>query len=67
MYKKQKYKVTCSKDATHTFERVIDVDTDKKVENELVVFCPFCETQQKITVQGKVEPNDAILRGLKLK
>jgi len=62
-YKKMLFNVQCAFDEKHIFPKSFDIDEGTENEtSEVEAFCPFCKKQVTVTVQGKVAPNESLLR-----
>jgi len=64
--KRMLYHVRCARNPEHIFPKVffIEADSEQK-ESHLDVYCPFCDDFVAITVQGKVIPDEKLLRKFK--
>ena len=64
--KKVVYNVECAYNEEHVFEKVFTIEEgSEKIETEIEAYCPFCDKMVTVTVQGKVIPDESILRKFK--
>ncbi|MFQ5589287.1 MAG: hypothetical protein ACE5F7_10655 [Nitrospiria bacterium] len=65
--KKILYEVQCAFDAAHRFEKTFAIETgSEQTETEVEAFCPYCNKQVTVAVEGKVVPDAALLRKFNL-
>ena len=57
------YMVQCAYDENHKFEKVFEIEegTEQTFSN-VQAYCPECDKMVEVTVQGKVIPDENILR-----
>jgi len=61
--KKVVYAMQCQSNPEHILEKVIEIEEgSEKFETEIEVYCPKCDKYVKASVQGKLVPNQDILR-----
>jgi hypothetical protein len=61
--KRVKHKVQCAINPEHVFEKVYDIEEgSESLKSEMQVYCPYCDEFVDVTIQGKVVPDDSILR-----
>jgi len=62
--KKTKYTVRCVKNPEHTFDKVYDIEegSEDSETSEVLAYCPYCDAEVGIEIQGKVFPDVDILR-----
>ena len=56
------YEVVCHKNAKHVFSVVFDVIPDANSTSKAEVYCPECDTLVRVTIKGKLPPNQEVLR-----
>ena len=61
--KKVVYKVQCFYNPEHVFDKVYAIEEGStETESQVEAFCPFCDNIVSIQVQGKVIPDEKLLR-----
>jgi len=62
--KKTKYTVRCVKNPEHIFDKVYDIEegSEDSKTNEVLAYCPYCDAEVGIEIQGKVPPDVDMLR-----
>lgn len=60
---KQVYRVECAHDKSHVFEKVFVIEAGTEFQDtEVETYCPYCEKQVTVAVQGKIQPDATLLR-----
>ncbi len=63
LHKKVVYRVQCTQDAEHLFEKVFLVEEgSEKVATRAEAYCPRCNAMVSVLVQGKVVADKEVLR-----
>ncbi len=61
--KKVVYEIQCQSNPEHILEKVIEIEEgSEKFETEIQAYCPKCDKYVKAIVQGKLVPDQDILR-----
>ncbi len=61
--KKVVYHVQCNSDPEHIIEKVIEIEEgSENTETNVQAYCPLCKEHVTATIQGKVVPDQDILR-----
>ena len=62
------YNVQCAYDQTHTFQYVFKVEegSEEITTSDVEAFCPHCEKNVRITIQGKVALDEKLMRNFKV-
>ncbi len=61
--KKVVYAMQCQSNPEHILEKVIEIEEgSEKFETEITAYCPKCKEYVKASVQGKLAPDQDILR-----
>lgn len=61
--KKVRYNIQCAYDEKHVFEKIFLVEEgSEEIDSDVEAYCPFCDKMVKITIKGKVVPDEYTLR-----
>ncbi|MFQ5544132.1 MAG: hypothetical protein ACE5FY_07260 [Nitrospiria bacterium] len=64
--KKTIYEVTCAFDETHRFDKAFNIEEgSEQIETEVEAFCPYCNKQVTVCVEGRMVPDATLLRKFK--
>ena len=64
--KKFIYQVECSEDASHVFEKIFEIEEGtENVTTEVQAFCPHCNDYVNVNVQGRMAPDQEIMKKFK--
>ncbi|MCK6622329.1 MAG: hypothetical protein HUU32_19185 [Calditrichaceae bacterium] len=63
LHKKVVYRVQCIRDEKHIFEKVFLIEEGSEtVATRVEAYCPHCNAQATVLVQGKVVADTTLLR-----
>ncbi len=64
--KRVAYKVQCAS-CNKLFDKVFEIEEgSENSQSEVEAYCPFCDNQVRVSVEGKIVANAELLRKIKL-